>query len=73
MFLTILIFFSVLFNLQEGEDIIQDFLQKVKKLPLDSLSSEELEVKVNELKAEVKAKENPYIKDLLARKSTTKS
>ncbi|XP_012937980.1 DNA mismatch repair protein Msh2 [Aplysia californica] len=56
---------------QEGEEIIQDFLSKVRKLPHDTLTSEELLDKVKEFKTEVMAKDNPFIKDLLARKSRT--
>jgi len=52
---------------QEGEQIIADFLAKVRKLPVDTLSEAELKEKVEVLKAEVTAKDNPYVRDILAR------
>ncbi|CAL1538378.1 unnamed protein product [Lymnaea stagnalis] len=53
---------------KEGEEIIQDFLAKVKQLSCESLSSDELMAEVNKLKKEVDQRNNPYIKDLLAKK-----
>ena len=47
--------------------IIQDFLDKVKKLNTEELSEDDLYKKLQELKAEVEAKNSPYIQDLLAR------
>ncbi|XP_022100678.1 DNA mismatch repair protein Msh2-like [Acanthaster planci] len=52
---------------QEGEAIIQDFLDKVRQLDTDRLSEEDLHSELQKLKAEVEAKNNAYIKDLLVR------
>ncbi|KAH3728455.1 hypothetical protein DPMN_054412 [Dreissena polymorpha] len=54
---------------QEGEQLIADFLAKVKALPVDKLTDKELEEKVESFKKEIKAKKNSYIEDILARKS----
>jgi len=51
---------------QEGDSIIKDFLSKMKQLSAESLSESDLVSKVNEIMKEVKAKDNQYIKDLLA-------
>lgn len=47
---------------------MQDFLAKVKELQLKTISQEEAMSAINKLKAEVDQHNNPYIKDLLARK-----
>ncbi|XP_071486616.1 DNA mismatch repair protein Msh2-like [Diadema antillarum] len=52
---------------QEGEVIIQDFVSKVKNLPIDQLSEDELAKHLEALKEEVSAKGNSYIQDLLSR------
>ncbi|XP_033740541.1 DNA mismatch repair protein Msh2-like [Pecten maximus] len=52
---------------EEGEDIIKDFLSKVKKLPLSSLSPDEAITELNKLKACVKEKNNPYVEDVISR------
>ena len=58
---------NVLISLQEGEEIIADFLKKVRALPLSDLSEEDAMVQLNKLKLEVKEKNNPYVEDVLAR------
>ncbi|XP_078619474.1 DNA mismatch repair protein Msh2-like [Branchiostoma floridae x Branchiostoma japonicum] len=52
---------------QEGEAIIQDFLSKVKDLPLATMTADEAQAAVQQLKEEVMARDNPYIHDVLAR------
>ena len=52
---------------QEGEEIISDFLAKVKKLPLSSMSVDQALEELDKLRDEVKAKNNPYVEDVLAR------
>ncbi|XP_060078247.1 DNA mismatch repair protein Msh2-like [Ylistrum balloti] len=52
---------------EEGEEIIKDFLSKVKKLPLSSLSPEDAITELNKLKACVKEKNNPYVEDVISR------
>ena len=42
-------------------------MTKVKKLPLSTLSSEQALEELEKLKAEVKAKNNPFVQDVLAR------
>ncbi|GFN93737.1 DNA mismatch repair protein [Plakobranchus ocellatus] len=53
---------------QEGQEIIDDFVKKVKELPKD-LSEEDLMAAVNKLKEEVERKDNPYVKDVLAKEN----
>ena len=62
--------FSLL-NFQEGEEIIQDFFNKVKAIPISTMTEAEILAEVEKLKSEVEAKNNPYVMDILARKSTT--
>ena len=52
--------------LQEGQEIIEDFVRQVQELPKD-LSQEDLVAAVNKLKAEVEKKDNAYVKDILAK------
>ncbi|CAC5426826.1 MSH2 [Mytilus coruscus] len=52
---------------EEGEEIIEEFLKKVKALPIDSLSEGDLSKEMNKLKDSVKSKNNPYVNDVLAR------
>ena len=65
--LFVLYTFPVMF--QEGEKIISDFLSEVKKLPLSSMSEDQALEELNKLKETVKAKNNPYVDDVLARGS----
>ena len=60
---------NVLF--QEGEAIIQTFLRKAKELATADMTAEQLYAEVQKLKAEVDAKENLYIKDVLARQTVS--
>ncbi|CAG2197296.1 MSH2 [Mytilus edulis] len=52
---------------EEGEEIIEEFLKKVKALPIDSMSEGDLTKELNKLKDNVKSKNNPYVNDVLAR------
>ncbi|XP_076445659.1 DNA mismatch repair protein Msh2-like [Babylonia areolata] len=56
---------------QEGEEIIRTFLSKAKKLKVSDMLAEELYAEVQKLKAEVDARDNPYVKDVLARQSAS--
>ncbi len=56
-----------MFSIQEGEEIIKDFLNKVKQLPMSSMSENDALAEVKKLKDEIAAKNNPYIQDVLAR------
>ncbi|XP_017292783.1 DNA mismatch repair protein Msh2 [Kryptolebias marmoratus] len=51
---------------QEGEDLIQDFLQKVKCLPVATMTEEEVKEELRRMKQELVSK-NAYISGLLAR------
>ncbi|XP_059154557.1 LOW QUALITY PROTEIN: DNA mismatch repair protein Msh2-like [Physella acuta] len=57
---------------EEGFQIMQDFLAKVKRSAVKDMSQEEAMSAINKLKAEVDQHNNPYIKDLLARKQKKK-
>ena len=57
------------FLLQEGEELITEFLTKFKCLPLSSLSDEEAVKEIEKLKQDIQAKSNPFIQDILAKGS----
>lgn len=52
--------------LQEAEEIMDDFLQKCKKIRTEGASEEEISKSLEELRSEVLSKENAYIKTLLS-------
>jgi hypothetical protein len=52
--------------LQEGEQLMVKFLQKCRELQTEGSTEAELQVKVEQLKEEVWAHNNPYITALLA-------
>ncbi|KAL4232768.1 MutS-like protein [Mactra antiquata] len=54
---------------QEGEDLIKDFISKVKALPLSSLSDDDIVKQIETMKSELRDKNNSYVEDILARKS----
>jgi hypothetical protein len=53
--------------LQEGDKLIQEYLQNVAALPVDNLTESEVSSKVLGLKNALFAKNNNYINDMLAR------
>lgn len=53
--------------LQEGENLIQDFLEKVKSLPAAAMSDEEVKAQLRRMKQALVAKNNTYITEILAR------
>ncbi|RVE59789.1 hypothetical protein OJAV_G00191920 [Oryzias javanicus] len=52
---------------QAGESMIQEFLQKVKSLPVGTMAEEQVKVELKRLKQELISKNNTYIGDILAR------
>lgn len=56
----------VLCVLQEGEQLMVEFLQRCKELPTEGRSAVELQEQVEKLKKEVEARGNAYITALLA-------
>ena len=53
--------------LQEGEDLIQEFMTKVKELPHTGLTTEQFVDKIKTFKESLSDKDNYYVKDVLAR------
>ncbi|XP_071956760.1 DNA mismatch repair protein Msh2-like [Antedon mediterranea] len=51
---------------KDGEEIIKEFLEKVKAISMENMSLEEAVAEVNQLKEEVKKKNNSYITEILA-------
>lgn len=55
------------FGFQEGEKIIENFLEKVQQLKCSDLSEEAAAAELENLRREVKEKNNAYVEDVLAR------
>ncbi|XP_056152953.1 DNA mismatch repair protein Msh2 [Lampris incognitus] len=52
---------------QVGENLIQDFLGKVKSLPAVAMTDEEVKAELKRMKEELVARNNSYITEILAR------
>ncbi|XP_044192951.1 DNA mismatch repair protein Msh2 [Thunnus albacares] len=52
---------------QVGENLIQDFLEKVKSLPAATMTEEEVKAELKRMKEELMAKKNTFISEILAR------
>ncbi|KAM9336498.1 DNA mismatch repair protein Msh2 [Symphorus nematophorus] len=52
---------------QVGENLIHDFLEKVKSLPVATMSEEEVKAELSRMKKELVSKNNTYIAEILAR------
>lgn len=54
-------------SFQEGENLIQNFLDQAKSLPVANMSEEEVKAELRRMKQELFARNNRYISEILAR------
>ncbi|XP_062859735.1 DNA mismatch repair protein Msh2 isoform X2 [Trichomycterus rosablanca] len=57
---------------KEGEKIIEDFLHKVKALPLDGMTEEAFKAELHKLKVEVVAQNNRFVNEIVSRAENVK-
>uniref|UniRef100_A0A3Q2QZV7 DNA mismatch repair protein Msh2 n=1 Tax=Fundulus heteroclitus TaxID=8078 RepID=A0A3Q2QZV7_FUNHE len=60
-------------ELEQEEDLIQDFLQKVKALPVAAMTEEEVKAELRRMKQDLVAKNNTYITEILSRCAPVKT
>lgn len=61
------LYFLIFFFFQHGEDLILGFLDKVKALPVATMSDEQLKAELKTMKQELVAQNNSYVGEILAR------
>lgn len=66
-------FFLLLIRPQNGEKIIEEFLRKVKALPVQDMTDEAIKAELRRLKAEVVALNNTFVNDIVSRTENVKT
>lgn len=65
--------FLLLICFKEGEKIIEAFLEKVKALPVEGMTSEAIKEELRKLKAAVVAQNNSFVNEIVSRATKVKT